>query len=102
MSKILCFKGIIRGINMETREFYVLTPEPLEVLNQVNVMVKGMLNLPLEFFYEQDYQTSCPYMTFSNASASTNKKDLLSNEPAQRKYLVHQSLTSANNKSSQQ
>lgn len=68
---------------METREFYVLTPEPLDVLEQVNVMAKGMLPLPLEFFYEQDYQTSCPYMTFTTSSTSPA-------QPAQRKYLVHQ------------
>lgn len=66
---------------METREFFVLTPEPVEVLNQVNLMVKGMLTLPLEFFYEQDYQTSCPYMTFATSSSA---------QPAERKYLVHQ------------
>ena len=68
---------------METREFFVLTPEPVEVLNQVNVLVKGMVNLPLEFFYEQDYQTTCPYMTFATSSSA---------QPAQRKYLVHQGV----------
>jgi hypothetical protein len=79
------FKGIVRGINLETKEFHILTPEPIEVLNQVNILVKGMLNLPMEFFYEQDSETPCPYMSYSN-----NSKDLLSNEPVQRKYLIHQ------------
>lgn len=78
---------------MDTKEFYVLTPEPIEVLNQVNVMAKGMLNLPLEFFYEQDYQTPCPYMAFPNVEAH---QDLISIEPAQRKYLIHQNVASSN------
>jgi polynucleotide 5'-hydroxyl-kinase GRC3/NOL9 len=37
--------GIIRGINMDTREFYVITPEPLDKLNQVNLFVKGIFFL---------------------------------------------------------
>ncbi len=45
--------GIIRGINTETNEFYILTPEETPSLSKVNLLVKGMLNLPAEFFYEQ-------------------------------------------------
>ena len=78
---------------METKEIYVLTPEPIEVLNQVNLLSKGMLNLPLEFFYEQDSDTPCPYMSFSDnlqQQQQVNNLAAISNEPAQRKYLIHQ------------
>lgn len=76
---------------MDTKEFYVLTPEPIETLNQVNLLAKGMLNLPLEFFYEQDSETSCPYMTFSNIpnKIQNQNQNPISNEPAQRKYVIH-------------
>jgi hypothetical protein len=79
--------GIIRGINIETKEFYILTPEPLATLEQVNLLVNGMLNLPNEIFFEQDSETSCPYMNYENCQTSN---DQVGQEPFQRKYLIHQ------------
>lgn len=81
---------------METKEFYILTPEPQNVLSQVNLLVKGMLNIPLELFYEQDTQTQTPYMSISNTIQSYPNKPSknsvpISNEPLNRKYLIHQS-----------
>ena len=90
--------GIIRGINMETKEFYILTPDSIENLNQVNLLVKGMLNTPMEFFYEQDSETPCPYLSFSdtlqqqqNPQKAEYDLNSVCNKPAQRKYLIHQS-----------
>ncbi len=91
--------GIIRGINMETKEFYILTPEPVKNLEKVNLLVKGMLNLPLEFFYEQDSETSCPYMSLAD-NLQMKKENLIGNEPIQRKYLIHQSQAQYQSKSS--
>lgn len=71
---------------METREFYILTPENPQFLEKVNLLVKGMLSLPYEFFYEQDAETNCPYMSISDS----NQENIVGNEPVQRKYLVHQ------------
>ena len=86
--------GIIRGINMETKEFYILTPDSIENLNQVNLLVKGMLNTPLEFFFEQDSETPCPYLSFSDNLQHQKETDInlnaVCNKPAQRKYLIHQ------------
>lgn len=84
--------GIVRAINIESKEFYILTPEPLDVLNEVNLLCKGMLNLPLEFFYEQDCTAPCPYLTLANQLHTSNSNQL-SNEPIQRKYLIHQNLS---------
>ena len=77
---------------METKEFYILTPEPIEILDKVNLLVKGMLNLPLEFFFEQDYDTYCPYMSFSDNIRPTGNSSVNTAgvEPLQRKYLIHQ------------
>lgn len=88
--------GIIRGINMNTHEFYVLTPEPIEKLNQVNLLIKGILNIPVEFFYEQDAETPCPYVTFADNLNinSKNKTDVVAGEPIQRKFLMHHSTQS--------
>lgn len=82
---------------MESKEFYVLTPEPIQVLEQVNLLTKGMLNLPLEFFYEQDAETCCPYMSLSDTVKSENRSaaNLIGGNPIQRKYLIHQNMQSS-------
>lgn len=74
---------------METKEFYILTPEPPKNLGAVNLLVKGMLNLPHEFFYEQDSETSSPYMSLSD-NLQKQKENMIGNAPVQRKYLIHQ------------
>lgn len=53
-----------------------------------------MLNLPLEFFYEQDSETPCPYVSFSDNVQPKNNEELsaISNEPTTRKYLIHQNI----------
>lgn len=87
--------GIIRGINMETKEFYILTPEDPKNLQKVNLIVKGMLNLPYEFFYQQDSETSSPYMSLSD-NLQQQKENLIGSAPVQRKYLIHQQANSQN------
>ncbi|CAF0868791.1 unnamed protein product [Brachionus calyciflorus] len=88
--------GIVRGINMETKEFYILTPEPIEILNQVNLLCKGMLNLPMEFFCEQESMTPSPYMSIACSNQNRTSFDQISNEPLQRKYLIHQTVNKKN------
>ena len=40
---------------MEAKEFYIITPiSNLDILNKVNLLVKGMLNVPIEVFYQQE------------------------------------------------
>lgn len=91
-----CFGfGIIRGINMETKEFYILTPEPIQTLENVNLLVNGMLNLPNEFFYEQDNQTRSPYITYSANLQQNQNQNSIGHEPFQRKYLIHQNQTNS-------
>ncbi len=76
--------GIVRAINFDTKELYILTPELENKLDDVNCLVKGMLNVPLEFFYQQDYDTNpCPYVTF------VDNMNVVASEPIQRKFLVH-------------
>ena len=79
---------------METKELYVLTPEPIEVLNKVNILCKGMLNIPLEMFYEQNLETPSPYVTYSEHMNINRgqKGDLgaIAKSTLQRKYLIHQ------------
>lgn len=84
--------GIIRGIKMDTKEFYIITPEPQEKLNIVNLLVKGMLNVPLEFYYDHDNTTSSPYVTFADNLNNANS-NVIASEPYQRKFLVHQGFS---------
>ena len=82
---------------MESKEFFILTPEPIEVLNEVNLLVKGVLNSPVEFFFQQDSETPCPYMSFAGnnhnqqkpSSSQSNQLSNIGAEPVQRKYLIH-------------
>ncbi len=76
--------GIVRAINTDTKELYILTPESESKLDDVNCLVKGMLNVPLEFFYQQDYDSNTsPYVTF------VDNVNVVAAEPMQRKFLVH-------------
>jgi len=78
---------------METKEFYILTPDSVEILNQVNLLVKGMLNVPTEFFFEQDSENPSPYVALSdNMNQKEAEIDLnaVCSKPIQRKYLIHQ------------
>jgi uncharacterized protein YueI len=75
---------------METKEFYVLTPESVENLNKVNLLVKGMLNCPTEFFFEQDSENPSPYVALSDQKETDIDLNAVCNKPIQRKYLIHQ------------
>jgi hypothetical protein len=74
---------------METKEFYILTPEQPINLANVNLLVKGQLNLPNEFFYEQDSETFSPYMSLSD-NLQKQKENMVGNAPVHRRYLIHQ------------
>jgi|LakMenEpi03Aug12_release.lakeMendotaPanAssembly.Ray.scaffolds.fasta_scaffold6448603_1 hypothetical protein len=50
-----------------------------------------MNNVPVEFFYEQDSETPCPYVAYVD-----NKNNAIASEPIGRKYLIHQQ--NSNNK----
>ncbi|CAM9934425.1 unnamed protein product [Sphacelaria rigidula] len=54
--------GIVRSVDVERRVLYILTPEPLEVLKEVNVLVKGSLQLPMEMLYDPSW-CSHPYFS---------------------------------------
>ncbi|CAM9527031.1 unnamed protein product [Discosporangium mesarthrocarpum] len=44
--------GLVRAVDPWRRLLYVVTPEPLEALRRVTVLVKGSLQLPPEMMYE--------------------------------------------------
>uniref|UniRef100_UPI00398E933A polynucleotide 5'-hydroxyl-kinase NOL9 n=1 Tax=Pristiophorus japonicus TaxID=55135 RepID=UPI00398E933A len=66
-----CFGvGIIRGINLEKRLYYILTPIPVAKLKQVNCLLMGAVNIPHSLFRNQPGVTGeVPYLT-SNYSFS--------------------------------
>lgn len=41
--------GIIRTIDLEKEEFYVITPVSFDILKKVNVFQRGKTDLPAEF-----------------------------------------------------
>eukprot|EP00164_Ancoracysta_twista_P019594 GFYU01034543.1.p1 GENE.GFYU01034543.1~~GFYU01034543.1.p1 ORF type:complete len:489 (-),score=115.43 GFYU01034543.1:153-1412(-) len=54
--------GIVRTIDPVARTFYVVTPVPLSDLEQVNVLVKGTMDIPIPLTYQGyggDLYVSC-------------------------------------------
>ncbi|XP_048417673.1 polynucleotide 5'-hydroxyl-kinase NOL9 isoform X1 [Stegostoma tigrinum] len=60
-----CFGiGIIRGINLEKRLYYILTPVPVARLKQVNCLLIGAVTIPHSLFRNQPEVTGeLPYVT---------------------------------------
>ncbi|XP_069774777.1 polynucleotide 5'-hydroxyl-kinase NOL9-like isoform X3 [Narcine bancroftii] len=60
-----CFGvGIIRGINLEKRLYYILTPVPVAKLKQVNCLLVGAVSIPHCVFKNQTGVTGeVPYLT---------------------------------------
>lgn len=54
--------GIVRSVDVEKRVLYVLTPEPADVLKDVNVLVVGSLHLPMVMVYDPNW-CSHPYFS---------------------------------------
>ena len=65
--------GIIRGIDRVKQCFYILTPiEPGRLIkNPPNVLVRGLLQLPLTCTYRGVYSESLPYQTCDCISSGT-------------------------------
>ena len=47
------FTGLVRGIDPESKFFYIVTPMSINQLAKVNTLLKGALNLPKEFLVQQ-------------------------------------------------
>lgn len=65
--------GIIRGIDRVKQCFYILTPiEPGRLIkNPPNVLVRGLLQLPLTCTYRGVHSESLPYQTCDCISSGT-------------------------------
>ncbi|CAB1116186.1 unnamed protein product [Ectocarpus sp. CCAP 1310/34] len=65
--------GIVRSVDVEKRVLYVLTPEPPEVLRDVNVLVMGPLQLPMVMLYDPNW-CSHPYFSSEVVGGGVIKK----------------------------
>lgn len=54
--------GLVRSVDVARQELYVLTPEPLDLLRRVKVLVKGMIQLPADVLFNPDF-CCCPYFS---------------------------------------
>ncbi|XP_035677701.1 polynucleotide 5'-hydroxyl-kinase NOL9-like [Branchiostoma floridae] len=55
--------GVIRGIDMERRLFYLLTPVEEDRLPRVNVLLCGALSVPTPLMLQQTVEGPVPYVT---------------------------------------
>ncbi|XP_028415801.1 polynucleotide 5'-hydroxyl-kinase NOL9-like isoform X2 [Dendronephthya gigantea] len=68
--------GIVRNIDVEKQIVYIITPEPIEVLNKVQVLVKGSLEILDCLYKKQDTYGKRPYVTseFSYSHRGSGQK----------------------------
>ncbi|XP_047146062.1 polynucleotide 5'-hydroxyl-kinase NOL9 isoform X1 [Hydra vulgaris] len=62
--------GIVRNIDPVNKLFYILTPEPPEVLQHVNALLKGNIQLPVSYLIEHPCE-SHPYYCHDYISVSS-------------------------------
>lgn len=62
--------GIIRNIDPVNHLFYILTPEPLDVVNKVNALIKGNIQLPHTYLVDDENSTQ-PYYCYDYPSLSS-------------------------------
>jgi polynucleotide 5'-hydroxyl-kinase GRC3/NOL9 len=56
--------GLVRAIDSEKRLFYVLTPVHPNSLKMVNLLCRGCIAVPLEFYYQGTSSETMPYISF--------------------------------------
>lgn len=59
--------GVVRGIDMETRLLYLLTPVPTNILTSVNCLVLGAVNLPSSLFFSPPREVGAVPYVIQNA-----------------------------------
>ncbi|ETV67785.1 hypothetical protein, variant [Aphanomyces astaci] len=53
--------GIVRSIDVERREFHILTPVPFEILQHVNLLVRGHISLAFQLLDQSAVYGTTPY-----------------------------------------
>lgn len=59
--------GLIRTIDPLQKCFYILTPVPLESLRQVNMLLRGPIEVPMALLAAGHARCRVPYTTFTGA-----------------------------------
>ena len=53
--------GIVRSIDTVNQMLYILTPVPLHLLKDVNLLVRGNIQLPSEMLLSRNFSETPPY-----------------------------------------
>ena len=56
--------GIIRGIDVDRRLFFIVTPVPINELVEVNIIIRGSLNCPVSMLQWRSSPSEVPYTSF--------------------------------------
>lgn len=83
--------GIIRAVDVATKSFFITTPEPLSKLKNVNVLLKGEMELPSALLLSgQIIQEKTPYLTTSSlAKEGSGSAEMKSRNNIKRKSLFN-------------
>ena len=66
--------GIIRGVDYERESYYVISPVPHDVLQDVNVFVRGKLNVPVKMLQWRSCPMEIPYLTSETVEPRSQQK----------------------------
>jgi hypothetical protein len=61
------FSGIVRGIDVEKRLFYIITPIVPDQLSSIVIIVPSKLELPVQTMMLNVTKSEYPYMTYISA-----------------------------------
>jgi len=77
--------GLVRSIDRIRKTFYILTPVDGERLKDVNVLVGGTVDVPVEFWFRGAYAESFPYQSYSTTNNSIGTEPMKSRNTIGRK-----------------
>ena len=80
--------GLVRSIDRARRLFYILTPVDRERLKDVNVLVGGTVDVPIEFAFRGVHAEAFPYQTFGTANSTVGAEPMKSRNNIGRKSLA--------------
>ena len=77
--------GLIRSIDRERRCFFILTPVPLETLQNADVFVGGSIHVPTECVYRGVHSEVFPYMSCDGVSVGVGGEFMKSRNTLMRR-----------------
>ena len=81
--------AIVRAVDVSSRQLYLLTPLPLTLMRQVNVLVRGTMELPSVLVYQREHDgRGQPYMPANALTGASGGGAAVGRKSVARKRLA--------------